>query len=176
MVELINNVLDLARGTMGGGLPVRRVPDLDVSKVLTQVIQELQIAWPERTLQQEISLHQTVWFDAARIAQVLSNLVANALTHGAPDQPVLIQAHCVDGFFQLSVTNRGPTIAPEVASQLFQPFARGKAHPGAQGLGLGLYIASEIARAHGGTLTVASSDGKTCFTLRIPIESDLLDN
>lgn len=169
MVALIENLLDFARGTMGGGISVHRIPEPRLKNILEQVIQELQITGPNRTLRQEISLHQVLSCDAGRLAQMLSNLLANALTHGAPDQPVWIRAEIIDDTFELSVTNLGPTIPPEIIGQLFQPFARGKIRPGEQGLGLGLYIASEIARAHGGTLTAASQDGQTRFTFRMPV-------
>lgn len=169
MVQLIENLLDFARGTMGGGISVHRVPEPGLAGVMEQVIQELQIAWPSRTLRQEISLSRVVSCDAGRVAQVLSNLLANALTHGAPDKPVWIRAHTDSDSLELSVTNSGPTLSPEMINRIFQPFTRGKARPSDQGLGLGLYIASEIGRAHGGTLTATSADGETRFTFRIPM-------
>jgi signal transduction histidine kinase len=92
--------------------------------------------------------------------------VANALKHGAPDQPVRVLATTNEQSFELAVANQGEPIDPVVMRQLFQPFFRGRASN--QGLGLGLYIASEIARAHGGKIEVASSEEETLFTLRIP--------
>jgi signal transduction histidine kinase len=169
MVELIDSVLDFARGTMGGGISVRKAPTSDLASTLAQVVRELQVAWPARELQEELAISRTVTCDPARIGQVLSNLVANALTHGAADRAVRVRARVVGEALELSVTNEGPTIPPEVLGQIFKPFVRGNARPGQQGLGLGLYIASEVARAHGGTLEVVSADGETCFTFRIPV-------
>jgi light-regulated signal transduction histidine kinase (bacteriophytochrome) len=88
--------------------------------------------------------------------------------HGSADQPVDVTASTDNGTFELSVANSGDPIPAEVMKQLFQPFYHGAIRPAMQGLGLGLFIASEIARAHGGTLTVASSDIETRFTFRMP--------
>jgi signal transduction histidine kinase len=93
----------------------------------------------------------------------------NAVTRGDPSSPIAGRAETAAGSFVLSVTNRGPTIPPEVVENTFQPFVRGRALPGQQGLGLGLYIASEIARAQRDTLTVTSGDGDTCFTFEMPL-------
>jgi len=73
-----------------------------------------------------------------------------------------------DGVFELSVSNQGEPIPPQAMARLFAPYERGAVRPSQQGLGLGLYIASEIARAHGGTLTVTSTAEETCFTLKMP--------
>lgn len=169
IVELIDNVLDFARGTLGGGISVQKAPSPNLASTLKQVVRELQMAWPGREVRMEVSLARTVTCDASRVGQVLSNLVANALAHGAADRPVRVRAEVVADQFELSVTNEGPTIPPEVIGQIFQPFVRGKVRPGQEGLGLGLYIASEVARAHGGTLGVESMKGETRFTFRIPV-------
>jgi signal transduction histidine kinase len=107
--------------------------------------------------------------DSRRVAQLLSNLVANALTHGAPDQPVTVRAVTTDGRFELSVANAGDPIPPETAKRLFRPFTRASDDPHQQGLGLGLYIATEIARAHAGTLGVTSDATETRFTFSMPL-------
>jgi signal transduction histidine kinase len=99
----------------------------------------------------------------------LSNLVGNAVTHGAPDRPILVQASTCGGTFALSVENGGVPIPPEIIKELFKPFFRVSVRPNHQGLGLGLYIASEIARAHGGTLEVTSTPEATRFSFRMPI-------
>ncbi|HLM57572.1 MAG TPA: ATP-binding protein, partial [Pyrinomonadaceae bacterium] len=77
-------------------------------------------------------------------------------------------ARCGDDGFELSVANLGEPIPPATVGRLFQPFSRASEGPGQQGLGLGLYIASEIARAHGGSLDVSSTSEETRFTFRIP--------
>jgi signal transduction histidine kinase len=168
MAGLIDNVLDFARGRLGGGLSVKRAADAGLATVLEQVIAEVRTAWPGRTVRSEIALERPVYCDGARIAQMFSNLLANAFTHGDPSGTVLVSARSDDRGFELSVTNRGQPIPPETIGRLFQPFSRASDRPGQEGLGLGLYIASEIAQAHGGTLEVESSDEQTRFTFRMP--------
>jgi signal transduction histidine kinase len=168
MGELINDVLDFARGRLGDGLDMTQVPDAKLDADLTQVVTELQSASPQRTIHREFAIDRTVVCNTPRLAQMLSNLLANALTHGDPDSPITVQACTSDAALELAVTNRGKTIEPEVMAQLFKPFSRGNSSPGQQGLGLGLYIAAEIARAHGGLLKVESLDGTTCFTFTMP--------
>jgi signal transduction histidine kinase len=103
-------------------------------------------------------------------------LLANALTHGDLDGPIWVRAGSDETGFELSVANLGETIAPDIVNQLFQPFTRASARIGQEGLGLGLYIASEIARAHDGSLEVASSSEETRFTFRMPHSSTCADN
>jgi signal transduction histidine kinase len=169
MGGLIDNVLDFARGRLGSGLDVHRVVDSNLEAVLEQAVTELRMVWPGRMIHVDIAIAQPVSCDSARLAQMLSNLLANALTHGDPETPVWVRARTSAGKFELLVTNRGQTIPPHIVKILFEPFARGVARPGQQGLGLGLYIGTEIARAHQGLLEVASSNGETCFTFRMPI-------
>jgi phosphoserine phosphatase RsbU/P len=90
------------------------------------------------------------------------------MKHGAPGRPIRVRASTDEKGFGLTVANEGEPIDEIVAQQLFQPFFRGKGRSSNQGLGLGLYIASEIARAHGGKIDVASSKEETRFTLHIP--------
>ena len=164
---LIENVMDFARGRLGGGLSLNLVVDSGLEATLEQVIDEVRTAWPGRTVHSEFELTRPVACDAARVAQMLSNLLANALTHGNAAGPVWVRGRSDEGGFELSVTNLGEPIPPETVGRLFQPYARASERPGQQGLGLGLYIASEIARAHGGSLDVASSPKETRFTFRM---------
>ncbi len=170
MAGLVDNVLDFARGKLGGGLPLDRVLTSDLALTLDQVIAELRTAWPSRTIRTEIELTRAMVVDRDRIAQLFSNLLANALTHGDPASPVVVEAHTSDREFVLAVANAGAPIPADMIERLFQPFSRASEEPGQQGLGLGLYIAAEIARAHDGTLDVASSEHETRFTFRMPLE------
>ena len=167
MAGLIGNVLDLARGRLGGGFVLDRDADEPLAPALEQVVAELRAAWPDRVIDAEIDLADPVYCDRARIAQLLSNLLSNALAHGAADRPVLVRASTRAGLFELSVANAGDPIPPATIERLFQPFFRTPARTHHQGLGLGLYIASEVARAHGGTLDVTSTPEETRFTLRM---------
>ena len=167
MATLIDDVLDFARGRLGGGLTISASSE-PLTAALEQVIAELRSAFPERVIETEFTNAECVKCDRTRIAQLLSNLVANALTYSAPGTPVRAQASVFDGVFQLSVTNHGEPIPPQAMTRLFQPYARGEVKPSQQGLGLGLYIASEIARAHGGSIDVTSDIEATVFTVRFP--------
>jgi signal transduction histidine kinase len=168
MLGLVDDVLDFARGRLGGGLSVRVAPAPDLEQRLRHVVNELRAAHPRRTIRDAFALASVVTCDPARVGQMLSNLLANALTHGDPAGEVVVRATSGADGFEMSVTNPGATIPAAVLDRLFQPFVRGDANPGKQGLGLGLYIASEIARAHGGTLRATSCDGVTCFVFAMP--------
>lgn len=168
MAELIDNVLDFARGRLGAGIRLNIRKDTRLEPVLNQVVSELRISWPDRAISIDYDLRHPVDCDVSRIAQLFSNLLANALTHGAPDQPVRVSAKSGEGAFELFVANGGQPIPDANMARLFQPFVRGDGLMTSQGLGLGLYIASEIARAHGGALTATSTPEETRFTLQIP--------
>jgi signal transduction histidine kinase len=168
MSALIDNVLDFARGRLGGGVSLNSTPQ-PLQPVLDQVIAELRASYPGRQIETDFDLAQQVDCDSGRIAQLLSNLLGNALTHGTPGSPVRVHATTKGGELALSVANLGDPIPPEAIDLLFQPFYRVSAQDAVQGLGLGLYIASEIARAHGGKIEVASSAQETRFTFRMPL-------
>jgi signal transduction histidine kinase len=168
MTELIANVTDFARGRLGSGLHIARTSDRSLlGAELHQVLAELRAAWPDRIIDAHMALDRDVSVDVPRIGQLLSNLLANALLHGAPDHPVRLDVTTSDEF-ELLVTNHGTPIAPVTQARLFQPFTRGTDTSNPQGLGLGLYIVAEIAKAHGGTVSVESSDAVTRFRFRLP--------
>jgi signal transduction histidine kinase len=168
MSAIINNVLDFARGRLGAGLALTR-STTSLESVLRQVIDELQTTHPERTIEAEFHLTRPVVADRTRIGQVFSNLLGNALTYGAENEPVRVKA-TTNGKFELVVCNKGIPIPAAAMDRLFQPFSRGEVRPNQQGLGLGLYIAAEIARAHGGTIGAKSSAEETCFTFSMPLD------
>lgn len=168
MSGLIDDVMDFARGRLGAGLTLDLAETAPLEPVLAQVIAELQAGFPERTIEAAIALDAPVVCDHRRVAQLLSNLLGNALAYGAPAEPVLVKAASDPAVFELSVSNAGNAIPAAVMERMFQPFVRGSVQPRQQGLGLGLFIASEIARAHGGTLTAVSSAEETRFAFRMP--------
>jgi len=100
---------------------------------------------------------------------LLSNLLGNALTHGAKDKPVRVLAGSEAGTLRISVANGGAPIPVATMARLFQPFFRGQVRSNRDGLGLGLHIASEIAKAHGGVLEVTSNRLETRFTFTMPL-------
>jgi signal transduction histidine kinase len=169
MAKMIDNVLDLARGRLGTGISLARDANQPLAPVLNQVAAELQASWPDREIETDFSLAERVNCDRTRIAQLFSNLLGNAITHGAADRPIRVHAGTDGTQFELWVSNAGDPIPAAALDRLFRPFTRGAIRPNQQGLGLGLYIASEIARAHGGTLDVSSTPEETRFTFRMPL-------
>lgn len=168
MSSLIDNVLDFARGRLGAGIGINKESRAPLGEMIVQVVQELRVA-TDRAVITEIALEHDVSCDVTRLGQLVSNLIGNALTHGADDRPVIVRARTSDEFLEISVTNSGKPIPPAAMERLFQPFFRGEVRRSQQGLGLGLFISSEIARAHNGTLTAESSEEETRFTFRMPL-------
>jgi signal transduction histidine kinase len=168
MAGLIDHVLDFARARLGGGLELGRAAAEPLEPALEQVVAELRASWPDRSIETRFALGGAVRCDRGRVAQLLSNLLANALVHGGPGGPIRVEAAIQEGTFELSVANPGDPIPPATLDRLFQPFFRAAARRGQQGLGLGLYIASEIARAHDGAVDVVSTPAETRFTFRMP--------
>ena len=170
MAGLIDNVLDFARGRLGGGLALLR-KSCPLTPAIVQVVAELRAAHPDRTIDVEIAIDRDIDCDVGRLAQLASNLLGNAITHGAPDQPILVRAVVENAELIISVANGGSPIPEAALTRLFQPFERGTLKTSLQGLGLGLYISSEIAAAHGGVLSVLSNAEETVFTFRMPVEA-----
>ncbi len=168
MSGLIDDVMDFARGRLGGGIGLNRSPT-NLGPALDHVVDELRTAHPSRTIETTIDLPQPVICDPDRLSQLLSNLLANAITHGSADGPIRVFAGIADGHFTLWVGNTGKPIPAEAMGRLFKPFEREEVRASRNGLGLGLYIASEIARAHGGTLSATSDDAETRFIFTMPL-------
>lgn len=171
MSALIDNVMDFARGRLGGGIALTRDSDSPLTPTLEQVVSEIRSGHPERQIVAQYNLADSVPVDHQRIAQMLSNLLGNAVTHGSSTEPIRVDASVSDGELQLSVANSGAPIPQESLHKLFQPFKRGEGSSNLQGLGLGLYIASQIAEAHGGSLVVQSDEAETRFTFRMPVDT-----
>ncbi len=169
---LIDDVLDFARGRLGGGLAVERDANTPLAPVLEQVVKEIRAIAPEHEIDACLKIEEPVFCDRRRLAQLASNLLSNAVTHGTADQPIRFEARTVGDAFELKVANGGTPIPEDVRKELFRPFFRGGTRPSRHGLGLGLFIASEIAKAHDGTLDVSSTDEETRFTFTMPREAD----
>lgn len=167
MAGLVSDVVDFTRGRMGGGIGVDMQLEHALGATLLQVVDELRGAYPQRVIEVEFDLDAPIMCDVRRIQQMLSNLLKNALVYGERSMPVRVSCSCVNGIFELSITNSGPAIAQGTIDQLFKPFWRASAHASNEGLGLGLFIVSEIARSHGGELAVKSTEGETRFTFRL---------
>jgi signal transduction histidine kinase len=166
--KLVEDVLDFARGSLGRGIPVNIEPCPDLADALRHVISEIQSIHPRRIIQSSIGDLSNVHCDRERVAQLLSNLLANAVVHGTPDDPVEVSAQVDDGHFVLSVKNQG-LIAEDALPYLFLPYSKPAGGTPQVGLGLGLYIASQIAQSHGGKLEVLSTEQQgTTFTFSLP--------
>jgi signal transduction histidine kinase len=168
MRGLIDNTLDFAQSHLGGGLHLNILEDQPLAEILKHVVDELTLISPNRTVLLQLNLTEPVACDGKRIAQLFSNLLSNAITYGRADTPAVVKATSSNGKFTLSVTNAGDDIAAATLEHLFQPFSRGKSKSNQKGLGLGLFISSEIAVAHKGELSVTSAEGETIFTLTMP--------
>ncbi|MFO0579941.1 MAG: PAS domain S-box protein [Polyangia bacterium] len=171
MGRMIADLLDMARVRQGTGIPISPRP-ADLAAICGTVLDEIGTARPDRQiLLSRQGDGQGTW-DPDRLAQVVSNLVTNALDYGPVDRPVQVEIDGTAERVRMLVRNEGPPIAAELLPVLFDPFRRGSQHAGAAssgGLGLGLYIAHEIVRAHGGEIRVTSEQGPgTVFCVELP--------
>lgn len=174
MSAMIDDVMDFARGKLGDGIPVKLEEPRCLLPTLGQVLRELETAHPTRTFDVELSLDRPIACDHGRMAQLVGNLLSNAVTHGDPEQPIRVNSAVRGGVLEIAVANAGKPIPPHAMGMLFQPFVRASAVENGEGLGLGLFIASEIARGHGGVINVSSGPAETKFTLRMPVSAPAL--
>jgi len=167
MREIIHDILDVARARQGLGIPIAK-ERTDLAEVCRRAVAELGQLSAGRTLTVDIRGDALLEGDPARLLQVASNLVGNAVQHGTGPVKVAI-AGTADEVI-LSVHNHGPTIAPDVLPTLFEPFRRGRSQEGGHSgsVGLGLFIVREVVRAHGGEVGARSDEGGTTFTVRLP--------
>jgi signal transduction histidine kinase len=173
MSALIDDVLDFAKGRLGGGFDLRLTDVHDAADALREAIAEHQLAHPEREIIADIEAEHPVRCDRGRLQQLASNLLGNALIHGAPDAPVQLSAKIDDASIVVTVTNAGEPIPEAALLHIFTPFWRRSTSSARQGLGLGLFICSHIVKAHGGTLEVISTrDNGTTFAARLPIRGN----
>ncbi|BDG01785.1 hypothetical protein AMOR_07810 [Anaeromyxobacter oryzae] len=168
MDGLIRDILDLARTRNGAVLAVQLAP-ARLGAICARVVGELEAAYPDVPITVAVDGDDHAELDEERLAQLVSNLVGNAIVHGDRAAGVAVRVRGGGPALRLEVENRGPPIAPELAPHLFEPFRR--AGHDTRGLGLGLYIVKEIARAHGGEVAARSADGSTVFEVVLPREA-----
>jgi signal transduction histidine kinase len=165
MSEMIEALLDLTRARRGGGIGIAARTSVDAAELTSRAVDELRATHPGREVIVESSGDSRLTGDPSRLMQLLSNLVGNALVHGAKTAPVSIRVDGTARDLALSIHNDG-SIPPDLVAHIFEPF-RGRTT--SSGLGLGLYISEQIAVAHGGTIEVVSTPGEgTTFTVRLP--------
>jgi sigma-B regulation protein RsbU (phosphoserine phosphatase) len=166
--RLISDLLDFTQARLGGGLKVKQ-RGFALHDVIHDAVDELAQAFPNRGLHH--NLHGPgEWFgDPDRIAQLVGNLVANAVAYGDAARPITVSTTTTDEEALVSVHNWGRPIPSELLSKIFEPLSRGDEPGEARSLGLGLYIVRQIAKAHGGEVLVSSqADTGTRFTTRLP--------
>ena len=169
MSRLIEDMLDLSRARLAGGIPIKREPT-ELGSLMARTVQEHQSAFPDRTIEVTSAGDLGGEWDGDRLAQLASNLIGNALQYGESTEGVHVQLDGTQpGTVTLTVTNAG-RIPPDVLPFIFDPFQRGESQGGrTEGLGLGLYIAQQIAHAHQGSIDVDStSTSHTAFSVSIP--------
>jgi len=177
MGRMIGDLLDFTRSRLGGGFPVQ-TRRMDFRELCESVIEELELAYPERTI--EFEARGDAWgnWDPDRMAQVVSNLVGNALQHSPESGTVRVDLRDEGERVLLETSNAGPPIPAEVLPHLFEPGRRGppgRGHKESSGLGLGLYIVRQIVLAHGGEISARSSaEEGTTFTVSLPRRSRAL--
>ncbi|CAN5268962.1 GAF domain-containing sensor histidine kinase [soil metagenome] len=172
MSALIDDVLDFARGRLGGGFGVKLDEVADLGGALRDVVDELTSAHPERSIDVNIQVDRPVRCDRSRLQQLASNLLANAIAHGSSSSPIEFDATIREGELTIAVSNDGEPIPPDSLNQVFAPFWRHSTSRAREGLGLGLFICAQIVKAHHGRLEVTSStDDGTHFYARIPVGS-----
>jgi PAS domain S-box-containing protein len=170
MSRMIEQILDLTRSRLGGGLELHPEP-IDLCDTITRIVDEMRTAHPSRTIELRCPPTVGTW-DRDRLEQVFSNLIGNALAYGDTAKPVVIAARAEGHFVTVDVHNEGEPIPAELQATLFNPFRRGDRDSrtsNTAGLGLGLYISNEVVVAHGGRIDLRSSlaDGTT-FRVTLP--------
>lgn len=175
MTGMINDLLEYARTQLGGEMPI--TPHLaDVKGICQAALDDASAGHPDCAFELEASGELLDDFDSVRLQQVFSNLLNNAAQYRTKDQPVMIVARGEPDAVIVQVKNRGPVIPPESLQTIFDPLVQLAGNKEQQvrpstSLGLGLFIASEITKAHGGTINVESNERSgTVFTVRLPRE------
>lgn len=166
---LIADLLDFTQARLGRGLTITR-RQLELHDAVSATVEDLSLAYPGRGLRHARSGEGACSADANRLAQLVGNLVSNAMTYGSPELPITVTSSIQERSFSISVHNVGAPIAPELQAEIFRPMSRGTLTTDAKrSVGLGLFIVSEIAKAHGGTAHVSSSaESGTTFSVSCP--------
>jgi signal transduction histidine kinase len=168
MRQIIDELLDMSRARLGGGIPIQRQP-IDLLAIAKTAVAEAEAGHPDRSLELRSEHDLSGEWDAGRLEQVLSNLLGNALRHGQADSPVMLGVCGETDHVVISVHNQGH-IAPEIMPRLFEPFqASRESRDRGDGLGLGLYIVQQIVFSHDGRVEVRSTPSEgTTFVVHLP--------
>lgn len=174
MARRIAQLLDLVQARLGGGLPLKRERG-DLRDIAWRVIDRIEMQHPNRTIDRSAEGELAGYWDAARLAEVVHDLVLNALEHGRIDAPIKVSVRSTPAGARIDVHNSGNPIPPELMPLIFDPFRRAAERKRMKsiGLGVGLYLAAQVVRGHQGTIEVQSSaEGGTTFSVHLPREHD----
>lgn len=179
--EIVSDLLDYSISHLGGGMPIKPAP-IDFAPECLQVVEEIRAFHPNCKIELDVSGDLNVSWDRARMNQALSNLVGNAIQHGAKDQAIWVTARGGADQITLTIQNMGAIMKPAHLRTLFDPAKRfavrsaeARAHSDSNNLGLGLYITRDIVSAHGGTIRVSSTaTAGTSFTVTLPRKAKAL--
>ncbi|RON53096.1 sensor histidine kinase [Pseudomonas frederiksbergensis] len=172
--QIVGDLLDLTRCQMGPGIPVKK-GNIDLAPLCTRIVEEIHTAHPSAQIVFKVEASARGEFDGARMEQVFSNLLGNAVEHGDLQFPIKVSLEVKDGSVVFVVHNFGEPIPKDILPFIFNPMGRFSQHASldlgsSTGLGLGLYIASEIVAAHSGTIDVVSDiERGTTFLVKVPI-------
>jgi signal transduction histidine kinase len=164
---LLDDMVDFSRTNLGLGINIVR-SDVDLAALLAETVDEVGNAYPDARLERSVIGACRGRWDGKRVQQLLSNLIVNAIHYGARHEAVRISITGGEADVCIEVANRGPPIDPATLSQIFEPLKRGTVDDDQPGLGLGLYIVCEVAKAHGGTARARSDANETVFSVRLP--------
>ena len=173
MSKLIADLIDFTRSHLGAGIPIKP-KRMNLAEVCLNVVDELRTSHPERIIDFEPRSRDEVVGDEDRLAQVLSNMIGNALQYGSHLEPVSVRLSSTDHDVSIAVNNKGPVIPPKKIGSVFDPLVRlaGQdmmSDERETSLGIGMYIARQIVLAHAGTIGVASNDTYgTTFSMTLP--------
>lgn len=172
MNQMVGALLDFTRSRLGGGIPIVATK-MNMGKVVHDVVNEISAAQPGRTIEVDARGALKGEWDCARITQVLTNLIGNALEHGSDRTVVKVDVHGDDNEVSVAIHNRGAAIPEDQLDGIFAAMKRqgmaGKADGPSANLGLGLYIADQIVHAHKGRIDVESTEERgTTFTVHLP--------
>jgi signal transduction histidine kinase len=172
MNEMVGDLLDFTRSQLGSGVPIARAP-MDLAKMVRNAVDEVGAANPERSFEMSTTGNVAGEWDEPRMSQALTNLLANAAQHGAAEWPISVDLRGASEDVEIVVHNFGKVIPQSEIFGIFSPFKRLKdgvpVERDTSNLGLGLFIADRIVKAHSGTIEVTSAAGSgTFFTIRLP--------
>lgn len=169
--SLVSDLVDVTHTRLGGSLPVE-LEQMDLARTCQEAVDEMRAFHPDRIFELDVSGDLSGMWDPARLTQIIANLLQNAIQHGARETSVTVSVHGEEERVVLTVHNEGPALSASACQRIFEPLVRGERRTEprkSSSLGLGLYIARQIAIAHGGSIDVRSSqDAGTSFTVCLP--------